>query len=194
MKKMLVLVLMLAVASGALAQESAKKYAIKSAAAKTMSITGDHETPGVLYFDDYGEKEILSQTIEIPGLVTYDGVAMNIGDKVYIFNVQDGKRSDAKRSDHPLYDLNFLNLTDEVKAKYQVEEVGADEWLGKPCKLYTYVTIQNRRKCTWKAWVYKGFILRSESKIGRRNVLYEVREFQENAPVPAGTFDIPKVK
>ena len=40
MKKMLVLVLMLAVASGALAQESAKKYAIKSAAANAVNNFG----------------------------------------------------------------------------------------------------------------------------------------------------------
>jgi len=192
MKKILTLCLLIAVVTGAAAQDNTRRYAIKSGIARTVSFTGGHRTDGMQYFDDYGAVENLSQTIEVPGLVTYDAVTVTKGDKIWLYSQEGEKKSAAKMSDNPLPDLNFLDLTDEVAAKYQVEELGEDEYKGYPCTKYSYVTIQNRRKCSWTAWVYKGFCLKYEAKIGRRDVLFEVVEFQENVPVPAEKFEIPE--
>jgi len=194
MKRILTAFLMLALVWGASAQDNARKYAIKSGIAKTKTITGGHQTEGMQYFDDYGAVETLTQRIEVPGLITYDAVTVTKGDKIWLFTQEGEKLSASKKADNPLPDLNFLNLTDEVKAKYKIEEVGEDTFLGKPCKVYTYETVQNRRKVSWKTWVYKGFSLKYEAKYSRRDVLYEVVEFKENVAVPAEKFQIPDEK
>ena len=66
-----------------------------------------------------------------------------------------------------------------------------DTFLGKKCHKYSYETTQKRKTATWTVWVYKGFILKSISKLGRRESVIEVTELKENASVPAEVFDIP---
>ena len=192
MKNTLVCILLLltAAATTAMAQDGTRRYAIKSGIAKTVTTVGDSQTEAVQYFDNYGAVECLKQHMDIPGLVSYDYYTITKGDQAWFVTDTDGKKS-SKGFENPTPDLNFLNLTDQVKAKYNIQDLGEDTFLGKKCHKYSYETTQKRKTVNWTVWVYKGFILKSISKMGRRESIVEVTELKENASVPAEVFDIP---
>ena len=87
MKKTFLLVMMLAVVSVVYAQEN-KRYGIKSGIIKLVATVGNHATNETQYFDNYGGKESVVYTTEIPGLVKYDSYIITVGDKgrTYISN------------------------------------------------------------------------------------------------------------
>lgn len=192
MKKPLLFILALMMVFGAQAQESAKRYGIKSGILHLMASTGGHETEETQYFDDYGAMEALVFTIDVPGLVKYDTYTVTKGEKAWMFTDTEGKKSKAKAFDNPTPDLNFLNLTPEAAEKYKVKELGHEDVLGYDCTKYTYEIMQGRKTCYWTAWVYKGVILKSITKIGRQESTIEATRFEKNVTVPAKVFEIPK--
>lgn len=188
MKRIVTLCVLAALATAAPGQE--KKYAFKSAIATTVTTVGDLKTEATQYIDNYGALECLKQRQEIPGLVAYDYYTITKGDKCWFVTDADGKKS-SKPFANPTQDLNFLNLTDAVQLKYNMKDFGEEAALGKPCHKYSYETVQNRKTCYWTVWVYKGLILKSICKLGKRESIIEVTDLQENVPVPAEVFDIP---
>ncbi|MBO4765577.1 MAG: hypothetical protein J5508_07735 [Bacteroidales bacterium] len=183
-----ILVLLLAVPAAA--QDGARRYGVKSGIIKLIASTGGVDTPETQYFDDYGRKESLTYTTEIPGLVKYDSWVIAIGDKMWGVNVTDGKRTKGKESQNPTYDLNFINPSPEVIAKYNIKELGEEQFLGRKCKKFNYDITQGRNKITYTAWVYKGIILKQQGQVRRREVITYATEFQENVAVPASAFQI----
>ena len=183
MKKILVICLMLAVAFGASAQDTFQKYGFKSCIAKKQSTTKGHVVEGTVYIDNYGAFECDIQTMDIPDFVTYDYGILTRKDRVWTFNVQEGK-VDSKESPNPMSDLNFLNVTEEMAEKYGIQDLGEEEFMGKTCHKYTYTVITNRKPVEWTVWTYKGFPLKTIVKQRRQESVVEVIDFQENVPVP----------
>lgn len=190
MKKIITLCLLAFVATAALAQDGARRYAIKSGIATTVTTTGDTQTEATQYFDNYGAMESLKQHMDIPGLVSYDYYTVTKGDKAWFVTNTEGKKS-SKGFDNPTPDLSFLNLTDEVKAKYNIQDLGEDSFLGKSCHKYSYETTQKRKTVSWTVWVYKGFVLKTITKMGKRESVIEVTSLKENVSVPAEVFETP---
>ena len=183
MKKTLLLLVLLLAVLQLPAQNSIKKYGMKSCIAKTQTTTGGHVTEGTLYIDDYGAFECDIKPMEIPGLVTYDYGIVTRGDKIWTFTIQEGKVS-AKESKNPVPDLTFMGVTDELAQKYEMQDLGEEECMGKPCHKYSYVITQNRKKVDWTVWAYKGFPLKSVIKQGRKESVVEIVELKENVPIP----------
>ncbi len=183
MKKLFLFALTLAVVFSAAAQNTIKKYDMKSCIAKTRTTAGGQVTEGTMYMDDYGAFECDIKTMDIPGLVTYDYGMLTRGDRVWAFNIHEGK-VDSKESPNPMPDLNFLGVTDELAEKYQMQDLGEEECMGKPCHKYAYVVIQNRKKVDWTVWAYKGFPMKYVIRQGRKESIVETVELRENAPVP----------
>ncbi|MGX8707415.1 MAG: hypothetical protein ACSW72_01540, partial [Bacteroidales bacterium] len=89
-------------------------------------------------------------------------------------------------------DIDFNNLTEEIKTKYNVREAGTEEILGKTCTKYTYEAVIQGQKAKGSAWVYKGFPLKSIVSVAGMEIKSEVTEFLENILVMPQTFDVPK--
>ena len=183
MKKFFLIFLLMSIAFGASAQDTFKKYAVKSAIAKTKSITGEQVTDGTLYIDDYGAFECDIKTMDIPNFITYDYGILTRKDRIWVFNIQEGK-VDAKESPNPMPDLNFMNVTPELAEKYEIQDLGEEEFMGKKCHKYTYMVLTNRKKVYWTIWAYKGIPLKTVVKQGRRESVVEVTELQENVKIP----------
>ena len=183
MKKFFLIFLLMSIAFGASAQDTFKKYAVKSAIAKTKSITGEQVTDGTLYIDDYGAFECDIKTMDIPNFITYDYGILTRKDRIWVFNIQEGK-VDAKESPNPMPDLNFLNITPELAEKYEIQDLGEEEFMGKKCHKYTYMVLTNRKKVYWTIWAYMGIPLKTVVKQGRRESVVEVTELQENVKIP----------
>ena len=181
-------ILALLVTIPAAGQNGARRYGVKSGIIKLIASTSGVDTPETQYFDDYGQKESITFTTEIPGLAKYDSWVVTKGGGVWSFNVIDGKRTKAKESKNPTADLTFLNPSPEVVAKYNIKELGEEKFLGRNCKKYNYDITQGRNKITYTAWIYKGIILKQQGKVRNREVITYATEFKENVAVPASSF------
>ena len=185
MKKIFTLALMLLIVCGALAQDKGfKKYGFKSCIAQKQTTFSGQVTKGTVYIDDYGAFECDIQTMDIPDFITYDYGILTRKDRVWTFNIQEGK-VDSKESPNPMSDLNFLDVTEEMAEKYGIQDLGEEECMGKPCHKYAYIVITNRKPVEWTVWAYKGFPLKTIVKQRRKESVVEVVDFQENVPIPA---------
>lgn len=183
MKKILLVCVLAAIAAGVSAQDNYKKYGFKSCIAKKQTTFSGQVTEGTVYIDNYGAFECDIQTMDIPGLVTYDYGILTRKERIWTFNLQDGKVQ-SKESPNPMPDFNLLNLTEEMAQKYEIQDLGEEECMGKTCHKYSYIVIQNRKRVEWTAWTYKGFPLKTVVKQGRKESVVEVVDFQENVPIP----------
>lgn len=188
MKRFIVTTLLLIIASAAFAQG---KYGVKSGIVKAKTTAGGHETFSTQYFDDYGRKESVKQTMEIPGMVSYDYYTITIGDKAWMVTDTDGKKS-GKAFDNPAPDLTFLNPSSAVMAKYNMKYLGEEKVLGKPCKIYSYEIKQNRKTVLWTVSTYKGIPLKTVIKNGKKESTIVATELKENAAVPQAVFQTGK--
>lgn len=170
------------------AQAQTARYGVKSGILKIVAESDGHQTPETQYFTDYGAVESLTFVMDFPGFVTYDIWYVTKGDKLWAITVIDGKRT-VKEADNPTPDLNLLSPSPEVVAKYNLQEVGEEIFLDRPCKIYTYEMRQGRKKNMVKSWVYKGIILRTEMTVGRRTSTTTAVEFKENVTPPDGVFN-----
>jgi len=183
MKKILTLCLLLSLAWGVSAQDNFKKYGVKSFIAKTQTTAGGQVTDGTLYVDDYGAFECDVKKMVIPGLITYDYGVLTRKDRIWTFNIDEGKVQ-YKESPNPMPDLNFLDVTDEMAEKYEMEDLGEEECMGKTCHKYSYVVLQGRKKVNWTVWAWKGIPMKYVIKQGRKESTVETVDLQLNAKIP----------
>ena len=186
MKRILLLSTLLLAVGSVMAQNTFKKYDLKSCIAKTQTSMGGGGavTEGTLYVDDYGAFECDIKKVVIPGLVSYDAGAVTRKDRVWIFSIDEDGKVNAKESPNPTPDLNFLGITDSLKERYEMEDLGEEEYGGRTCHKYSYVILQNRKKVYWTVWAYKGVAMKSVAKQGRKETVVEVVELKENVPIP----------
>lgn len=191
MKKTLLLIFALAVASMLTAQDEAHRYQVKSGILHEFTDLNGHITPAVRYFDNYGDCEALVQTIDMGPLGSYDNTTVTKKEKAWMYN----ESSRPKGFDNPTADLTFINPSQAVIDKYKIVDTGEDEeLLGRVCRKFTFVTVIGRKnKPVYNtAWVYKGIVLKSIMVNGRHETYYEVTELQENVEVVPEVFDIPE--
>ena len=173
---------------GITAQEA--KYEIKSGIIKSTSDMGQG-SESILYFDDYGKKEatVASRPNRDGGTVkmrtiTKDGqrISINLDEKT--------------ASSFPMREsINYLKLTQEVKDRNKIKELGDETVAGKPCKKYS-LEVANRmgggdQTSTMTVWIWKGITLKSTSSFGERTMTSTATEIQENATVAADLFTVP---
>lgn len=183
MKKIIAISFLLFMAFALMAQEH--RYGIKSGIAYTVTITNGTTTTSTQYFDEYGDLDCIQQHMEVPGLVSYDYYTITKGDTCW-FRTDNGG---TKKFKNPTPDLNFLNLTDAVRAKYKIQDLGSDTYLGRHCEKYYYETKQNHKTVKWTVWTYKGLIIKAHCVNGHLESFIEVNELEENVPVPPEMFE-----
>ena len=191
MKKTLLLITLLATATFMMAQEETHRYEIKSGITQEYSDLDGHITPGVRYFDNYGDLEAQVQTVDMGPLGSFQNTTVTKQGKAWMYN----ESSKPTSFDNPTADLTFINPSQAVIDKYKLVDTGEDEEvLGRVCRKFTYETTLFRWKKTVynTAWVYKGIALKTIMKNGRHVTLYEVTDFQENVEVSPEVFNIPE--
>lgn len=190
MKKLFLIVMALLSTAGlTLAQTATHRYQIKSGIANEVTRLKGVETPAVHYFDNYGDCETVIQTIDMGDFGSFKNTSVVKKDKAWMVS----ENGQSKGFDNPIADLTFNNPSEEVVAKYNIQDTGEDEvFLGHKCRKYTYELKQGRKTAMVTAWVYKGITLKSVSKIGRKTTEFEMTDFKENAKVPSEVFNVPE--
>ena len=167
------------------AQEA--KYELKSAIIKKSMEMWGQKMEATQYFDDYGKAESVTLTMEMQGTTTRMRTITK-GDIITVLNL-DNKTGN--RITMPDKQVNFLNLTQEMKDKYKVKELGEETIAGKPCKKYSMEMNQMGQDVSITAWIWKGFALKSVTEAGGMTVVDLTTDIQENVAVDAENFAIP---
>ena len=183
MKKIFSLCAVLLVAVAAMAQNGTKYYGIKSGTIKIEMDMMGQTIPSTIYFDDYGAKQATS--INMMGM---EMTQINKDGKMYLVNK--GEKS-VQEMPQQQEQINYLNLTDEVKAKYKIKEVGKETVAGKECTTYTVEVSQMGQTVKTTVSVWNGIAMKTVADAGGFSMSQKVTEVKE-APVDAAIFEIPK--
>ena len=183
MKKFFSLCAVLLVAVAAMAQNGTKYYGIKSGTIKIEMDMMGQTIPSTIYFDDYGAKQATS--ISMMGM---EMTQINKDGKMYLVNK--GEKS-VQEMPQQQEQINYLNLTDEIKAKYKIKEVGKETVAGKECTTYTVEVSQMGQTVKTTVSVWNGIAMKTVADAGGFSMSQKVTEVKE-APVDAAIFEIPK--
>ena len=183
MKKFFSFCAVLLVAVAAMAQNGTKYYGIKSGTIKSEMDMMGQTSPSTIYFDDYGAKQATS--ISMMGM---EMTQINKDGKMYLVNK--GEKS-VQEMPQQQEQINYLNLTDEIKAKYKIKEVGKETVAGKECTTYTVEVSQMGQTVKTTVSVWNGIAMKTVADAGGFSMSQKVTEVKE-APVDAAIFEIPK--
>jgi len=194
MKKTVIsMIVAVTILSAAFGQE--KRYEIASAIVKKTSVVKvqgmEQNLSSVQYFADYGMKEstevnmnVMGQSFSVftmikDGYVYSANMTMGQGTKINMANIDDYNN------------VNFLNLTDEVKKKYQIQDNGVEQVLDKQCKRYEMSFTMQGQNVQATVWVWQGITLKSKMNMGGTTAEEEATEIQAGAAIPNEKFELP---
>ncbi|HNW57220.1 MAG TPA: hypothetical protein PLR88_07950 [Bacteroidales bacterium] len=160
------------------------KYEIKSGKIEYASKAMGMDATSILTFDDYGTKEInetnvLSITSTI---LTKDGY-------MYVFNSASNTGTKRKVYGSSGADIDFRNLTEEVKARKHIKHAGKEQFFGKTCDKYIIDNTDYDMKGTFL--VYAGIPLKSDIDVKGTKTVSVATKFEENISVPVEKFELP---
>lgn len=189
MKRIFALAFTLVLTTALLAQEAPGKFEIKSGSVTTVTTITGKKTESVTYFDDYGNLQVGKSKTNVPGA----------GEIEVITVVRDGKQYISIPSMNQVQELpvsgqdavNYLDLTDEVKAKYNIQELGKEKIGDKDCTKYSLSIEQMGMKASATTWIWKGFPIKSVMTVMGIEMKNEIVAIDENAPVDPSMFVIP---
>ena len=185
-------IMMLAAVSLFAQEENApvKKYGFKSAIAKFATEVMGQAVESTIYIDEYGAKECQKAKVEVPGMGTMESGVISKEGKTWNVNytMKQVQEVEINPGDQP----NFLDLNEETRKKFKIEEVGQEKVLDYDCTVYTLVTTSGEISANAKLWVYKGLPMKTETEAMGMKVTNVVTEFKEDAMVLPQVFDVPK--
>ena len=189
MKRIFALAFTLVLTTALMAQEAPGKFEIKSGSVTTVTTITGKKAESVTYFDDYGNLQVGKSKTNVPGA----------GEIEVITVIRDGKQYISIPSMNQVQELpvsgqdavNYLDLTDEVKAKYNIQELGKEKIGDKDCTKYSLSIEQMGMKASATTWIWKGFPIKSVMTVMGIEMKNEIVAIDENAPVDPSMFVIP---
>lgn len=163
------------------------KYAIKSGIVEYKANVINMEQTQTITFDDYGAKQVTQAKMEMMGMKINQYTLIKDG---YIYSFNKEKKTGTK---HPVAaeksDIDFQNLTEEIKEKMKIKKIGEETFLGKPCVKYSIDNEKLKMKGVY--WVWNGIALKMDVDMGGMKMVLETVKIEENPNIPANTFDVP---
>jgi hypothetical protein len=193
MKKILLAAAGLLLGAVALCAQEAP-YGIKSGHLKYETQTSGGIQYNEVWFDDYGMLKKQHDQIMMEGMGNYHTEILFRDGKSYTNAWFDDEKKDEAKMTESIPDFAFQNMSEEELKENKIEVLGTEEVFGKTCTIYRYKTKSLLRTITNKVWLWKGIILKMETRgaLGANNDMM-VTEFVENPRLPASTFAIPAV-
>lgn len=164
------------------AQESPKRYGIKSGEFKTVTEVMGQKVNSHTWFDNYGalsRSDESSMGISITTLLK-DG-------KTYMVDT-----ADKQVQEMPVQEsINYLDLNEDVIAKYKVSEVGTDVVSGKECIKYSLEVTEMGQTTNLTVSVWQGFPMKTVTSFGGMEITVTITEITEYEVNPT-VFEIPE--
>jgi len=187
MNKLFVLVIMLSTAVTAVAQESSNIYEIKSGIVKGVTDMMGQKIEAVSYFDNYGALEMSKTKTSVPGMGDMEIATITRDGKSYMVNYLARQVQEMPAQET----INYLAISKEAVAKYNLREIGTETIGDKECIKYMAEMSQMGQKAVVTAWVWKGYPIKSVTSAAGVEVTVEVTEFTENAEIDPAVFEVP---
>ena len=168
-------------------KEPAKRYGFKSAIVKYTTEVMGQGIESTTYIDEFGAKECQKVKVSVPGMGEMETAVITKEGKSWAVNY-----AMKTVQENPVSQPNFSELSEDDIKKYNIKEVGKDEYLGKECTVYTMENEAQGMKAAIKVWAYKGLGLKQETEVSGMKIVAKALEFDEGAMVRPQLFDIPK--
>lgn len=182
MKRFIVCCLsLLAATTLMLGQNASKKFEIKSGRFTLVSEVMGQKVESKNYFDDYGNLQA-----SVTSAFGMELTTISRDGKTYMVNAA------AKQvQEMPVQEsVNYLDLTDEVVAKYKIKEVGNETVVGKECVKYTMEVSQMGQTAHLTVSVWQGIPMKTVTSVSGTDVAATITEIVEE-PVDAALFTVP---
>ena len=180
---------------GELENVNSNKYGLESGVVtlEVEILNPSIKTKQTLSFDDFGNLEARETTTE--ALLT-ENKSESHGKTIYKENILYTLNMDAKSYtqmsllDPNFSEIDFSKIGRSGMRDYSVEEVGAEDILGRPCTIYKVHS--ERWNLTGKYWVWKNIPLKSLYNAGGMDVRMIATGIEEGTAIPPSMFDVPK--
>ena len=178
-----IIAVLLVAATTVMAQDGARKYGVKSAAVKIETEMMGQKILTTSWFDNYGALEASVSDMGVMKVATIlkDGKTWMVNEaarQVQEMPAQEGQ-------------VNYLNLTDEIVAKYSIKDEGKETVAGKECTKYSMKISQMGQTVDVSVSVWNGYPMKTISSAMGSSVTATVTEFVEG-PVDPAHFDVPQ--
>jgi len=173
-----------------------KRYGIESAIVKkntVMKVQGmEQKISSVQYFADFGGKESTEIVMDVMGQ-TFTIFTLIKDGYMYSANISMGQGTKINMADMDDYkNVNFLQLTDDVKKKYQIQANGVEQVAGKSCNRYEMSFDTQGQNVKATVWVWQGISLKSKMAMAGTTAEEETTEIQEGVTIDKAKFEIPE--
>ena len=188
MKKLMIIVGLLALCLGAAAQE--KIYSVKSGKVTMEMDMMGQKIVQQIYFDEYGAKQ--ATVMEMMGQkmrsieVDEKNVMIDDASKTAISMPGMGPQMGGNNK------INFLNLDEKTIKKNKIKEEGQEEVAGKMCTKYSYRMLMMGQGVNVHAWVYKGITLKTAIKTDFGEMVTKATKVEEDIQVDPALFVLPE--
>lgn len=177
-------------ASFALVAQEEAVYELKSGIIHKTIEMGVQKMTSTYYFDDYGKVGSTAINMATPqGIIRMRTILKDGTVTVMNLDNKTGQKSVIPEAEQS---VNFLKLTDEVREKNKIKELGEEEILGKKCKKYAMQSTTLGMPVTATVWVWKGLTLKSTSTFNEMTMTETATEIEENADVATSNFTVPE--
>ena len=186
MKRVFVLILCLFAVSLVFAQ-GPRKYGIKCAVVKTVTENaGGQKSYNTLWFDDYGTRERSVVTMDYGGdMGKVEWVTVLPGDgSSYMLD-----ESRKQASEVANFVVNYLNMSDEMKAARKAKILGEETIDGRSCVIWEERVKQILSTAKITSWVWEGIPIKYN--IDKPKSSTTLLSIEKKPSLPASLFEIP---
>ena len=173
-----------------------KRYGIERAVVKRNTVMGmglmQQTIPSIQYIDDFGLKESVETFMNMQGQM-FTVFTMVKDGYIYSANLTFGQGTKINLAAmEDFQNVNYLNLTDEVRKKHQIEEKANEQFLGKDCKRYDLTVNVQGQSAKVSVWVWQGLPLKTVTIVTGATIVEEATEIQEGAEIDKEKFELPE--
>jgi hypothetical protein len=173
------------------AVKSEGRYKLKAALIEYEIDMMGIKAKSTLYFKDYGKFQCVEASMEMMGVSSVNRT-LEIDGYTYTLKMDQKTGSKIKsvvnKEDMDPNEMDFDNLSDEIKTKYKIVEKGNQEVAGKNCKVFG-MTIEGQ-EATFYVW--NNIPVKYEMNQNNMTMIMKAIRIEENPSFPAGIFDVPK--
>ncbi len=171
----------------AVAKETTGKYELETGIIEYKSSMMGFDATQTLYFDSYGQRESTETHMEVMGMKTHTITIVKDG-IIYTYEPEKKTGTQVSATGGPVQ-INFRELTDELREKMNIREEGTETVLGRPCTKYSVDDLSMNMKGYY--WIWKGIPLKMDVDLGMSKMVMEALSMEENADIPAERFEVP---
>ncbi len=171
-----------------------KKYGVKSGVLTQKTAVMGFSQTIITHFDDWGNKQISEIDDEVMGQRIHNKTII-IGDMQYEIDMLKKTGTKKKITIETHENLNFMQLTKEMKDFFNITELDKEKILDRECTVYSlnYEDKNDGSLIEAKIWVWKGLSLKLETKVmGVFGADVETTSIKTNVIIPDDVFAIPE--